>query len=87
MAQGGGEVTFTDDDLKWLKDRLDKEGPYEEYGRDEIYPIIARLEAAEKCAACASAIINDHLGIDSNDERLAREYAEAAAAWGKAAGK
>jgi hypothetical protein len=86
MAQGVWEMTFTDEDLGRLKEELAANRRME-WPMPDCEAFIARLEAAEKCATSAGAIINDHLGINSNDERLARDYAEAVAVWRKAAGK
>lgn len=50
-------MTFTDDDLKRLKER----NPLQMKGAEILY-LLARLEAAEKCLEAA----NQEGGIDSN---------------------
>jgi len=52
MAQGGGEMIFTDQDLKRLKAAC--KASYDEHKNkdaEDILALIDRLEAAELCAA------------------------------------
>lgn len=51
-------MTFTDDDLKGLKEQLRKRSG--SYPLAKLQDLIARLEAAELCASQFSASFPDH---------------------------
>lgn len=67
-------MTFTDDDLKRLKDQVDRNDPVDNFTSiDKMKALLVRLEAAEKLAG------HDHCGCYGRNELEAT--------WRKAAGK
>ena len=74
MAQGGGEMSFTDDELKVLK-AMTQSGDWPISGK-QIVALIERLEAAEVLAQCLS----NHEDVDPVEVTEIRN-------WRKACGK
>lgn len=85
-------MTFTDNDLKQLKETLSKFGidpgidvcNYFE-ASDEIAALLSRLEAAENVVTASQALKSAEQIMYGNSTIL-REYNEALEAWRKAAG-
>jgi hypothetical protein len=74
-------MTFTDDDLKRLKDSIMRDGTQVHDMRNLLLPLLARLEAAEKCIRTGHTE-NIH-GQCMLDCKLCRNQE----AWRKAAGR
>lgn len=80
-------MTFTDDDLKRLKElatlaessgwSMDEETDFNHFFYEHFYAVLARLEAAEKFAE------NAWEWMDSGDDKIVKQYE----VWRKAAGK
>lgn len=71
------QMTFTDDDLKRLKEKAERSNTYTNMDCDKALALLSRLEAAELC--CQFMWISEH-PIDESAN-------EAYSAWRRACGK